>query len=328
MASPAKRKKKRSSPKTSRKPASGIRQSVARMTLDRKLGQLLMVYVWGRFTSAEDPAFRQLSTWVAEGKVGGLLLQAQRTPRGIEIDQVYPTAALLNQLQSQAKIPLLVAADFETGTAMRLSEGTRLPHLMAIAATGDPSDARIAGKITAIEARVAGVNWIFAPVADLNNNPANPIINIRSFGEDPERVAELVAEFVRGAQSNGVLATAKHFPGHGDTDVDSHVGLPVISADRVRLDRAELVPFRAAIRAGVGSMMTGHLLVPSLEPDEALPATLSPKIIEDLLRREMGFNGLVVTDSLDMAGVAMLYPPNRTAVLSMEAGADVLLIPP
>jgi beta-N-acetylhexosaminidase len=328
MASAAKRKKKRSSRKTSRKPASRIRQAVARMTLDRKLGQLLMVYVWGRFTSAEDPGFRRLSAWVAEGKVGGLLLQAQRTPRGIEIDQVYPTAALLNQLQSRAKIPLLVAADFETGTAMRLSEGIRLPHLMAIAATGDPRDARTAGKITAIEARAAGVNWVFAPVADLNNNPANPIINIRSFGENPKRVAELVAEFVRGAQSNGVLATAKHFPGHGDTDVDSHVGLPVIPADRARLDRAELVPFRAAIRAGVGSMMTGHLLVPALEPDGALPATLSPKIIEDLLRREMGFNGLVVTDSLDMAGVAMLYPPNRTAVLSMEAGADVLLIPP
>jgi beta-N-acetylhexosaminidase len=298
------------------------------MTLDEKLGQLLMLYVWGRFTSAEDPGFRQLARWVAEGKVGGLLLQAQRTPRGIEIDQVYPTAALLNQLQSRAKIPLLVAADFETGTAMRLSEGTRLPHLMAIAATGDPRDAHTAGKITAIEARAAGVNWIFAPVADINNNPANPIINIRSFGEDPESVAELVSEFIRGAQANDVLATAKHFPGHGDTDVDSHVGLPVISADRQRLQRAELVPFRAAIRAGVGSMMTGHLLVPALEPDEALPATLSPKIIEDLLRREMGFKGLVVTDSLDMAGVAKLYPQNRTAVLSIEAGADVLLIPP
>ncbi len=328
MASPVKRKKKTSSRPQSRAAAPAIRQALARMTLDQKLGQLLMVYVWGRFTAAEDPGFRQLAAWVAEGKVGGLLLQAQRTPRGIEIDQVYPTAALLNQLQSQSRIPLLVAADFETGTAMRLAEGTRLPHLMAIAATGDPRDARAAGKITAIEARAAGVNWIFAPVADLNNNPANPIINIRSFGENPENVANLVAEFIRGAQANGVLATAKHFPGHGDTDVNSHVGLPVIPAGRERLDRAELVPFRSAIRAGVASMMTGHLLVPALEPDSSLPATLSPRIIGELLRREMGFKGLVVTDSLDMAGIALFYPPNRTAVLSIAAGADVLLIPP
>jgi beta-N-acetylhexosaminidase len=328
MASAAKRKKKASSRRNSRNAAPAVRQALARMTLDQKLGQLLMVYVWGRFTSADDPGLRELARWVAEGKVGGLLLQAQRTPRGIEIDQVYPTAALLNLLQGKAKIPLLVAADFETGTGMRLSEGTSLPHLMAIAATGDPRDARAAGEITAIEARAAGVNWIFAPVADINNNPANPIINIRSFGEDPETVAELVAEFVRGAQANGVLATAKHFPGHGDTDVDSHVGLPVIAAGRERLERAELVPFRAAIRAGVGSMMTGHMLVPAIEPDPALPVTLSPKIIDGLLRREMGFEGLVITDSLDMAGVALLYPPNRTAVLSIEAGADVLLIPP
>jgi beta-N-acetylhexosaminidase len=328
MAPAAKRKKLPSSRKKSRKAATGIRQALARMSLDQKLGQLLMVYAWGRFTSADDPRLRELSRWVAEGKVGGLLLQAQRTPRGIEIDQVYPTAALLNQLQAQARIPLLVAADFETGTSMRLSEGTALPHLMAIASTGDPRDARAAGRITAIEARAAGVNWIFAPVADLNNNPANPIINIRSFGEAPETVANLVAEFVRGAQANGVLATAKHFPGHGDTDVDSHVGLPIIMAGRSRLDRAELVPFRAAIRAGVGSFMTGHLLVPALEPDPALPVTLSPRIIDGLLRREMGFKGLVITDSLDMAGVAMFYPPNRTAVLSIEAGADVLLIPP
>jgi beta-glucosidase-like glycosyl hydrolase/CubicO group peptidase (beta-lactamase class C family) len=298
------------------------------MTLDEKLGQLLMLYVWGRFTSAGDPELRRLENWVTGGKVGGLLLQAFRTPAGIEIDRVYPTAALLNRLQSAAKIPLLVAADFETGTAMRLAEGTSLPHLMAVAATGNPRDAYRHGRITALEARAAGVNWIFAPVSDVNNNPANPIINIRSFGEDPAKVGELAAQFVHGAQANGVLATAKHFPGHGDTDVDSHMGLPVITGDRERLERVELAPFRAAIRAGVGSMMTGHLLVPALEPNRKLPVTLSPTIIDGLLRRDMGFRGLVVTDSLDMAGVAMLYPANRTAVLSMQAGADILLLPP
>jgi beta-N-acetylhexosaminidase len=305
-----------------------VKQTLSRMTLDQKLGQLLMVYVWGRFTSAEDPHFEQLRRWAAEGKIGGLILQAFRTPLGVERDQVYPTAALLNELQRRAKIPLLVAADFETGTAMRLADGTSLPHLMAVAATGNPRDAYTDGKITAIEARAAGVNWIFAPVSDVNNNPANPIINIRSFGENPQKVARLVAEFVRGAQDNGVLATAKHFPGHGDTDVDSHMGLPVIPGDKQRLEQLELVPFRAAIKAGVGSIMTGHLLVPALEPDPELPATLSPKIIEGLLRKQMGFQGLVVTDALDMAGVTILYPPNRTAVLSVEAGADVLLIPP
>ncbi len=305
-----------------------VERTMGRMTLDEKLGQLLMVYLWGRFTAAGDPEFERLARWAAEGKIGGLLLEARRTPLGIEIDRVYPTAALLNELQRKAKIPLLVAADFETGTAMRLSEGTALPHAMAIAATGDPRDAFRSGQITAIEARAAGIQWAFAPVADVNSNPANPIINIRSFGENPQTVARLVAEFIRGAQSAGAIATAKHFPGHGDGDVDSHIGLPVISAGRSHIDRIELVPFHAAIRAGVGSVMTGHMLVPALDANQQLPATLSPKIVDGLLRSEMGFQGLVVTDSLDMAGVTLLYPPDRSAVLSIQAGADVLLIPP
>lgn len=298
------------------------------MTLDQKLGQMLMVYVWGRFTPKHNPQFERLINWAAEGKIGGLLLEARRSPRGVELSQVYPTAALLNGLQRAAKIPLLVSADFETGTAMRLSEGTSLPHAMAIAATGNPRDAYAAGKITAIEARAAGVHWIFAPVADVNSNPANPIINIRSFGENPDAVARLVAEFIRGAQDHDAIATAKHFPGHGDTGVDSHIGLPVIAADRKRLRQTEFVPFRAAIAAGAGSIMTGHLVVPALEPNRQLPATLSPNIIDRLLRREMGFRGLVITDALDMAGVTMLYPPDQVAELAVHAGVDVLLIPP
>jgi beta-N-acetylhexosaminidase len=298
------------------------------MTLEEKIGQLLVVDFRGRFTPDRDPQFEQLTRWTAEGKIGGLILEASRTPLGIELSQVYPTAALLNQLQRKAKIPLLVSADFETGTAMRLAEGTSLPHAMAIAATGNPRDAYAAGKITAIEARAAGVHWIFAPVADVNNNPANPIVNIRSFGENPRAVARLAGEYIRGAQEAGALATAKHFPGHGDTDVDSHIGLPVISRDRRRIQRTELIPFRAAIQAGVGSIMTGHLVVPALEPDRQLPATLSPKIIEGLLRGELGFRGLVITDALDMAGVTLLYPPDRVASLSLMAGADVLLMPP
>ncbi|HEV2385824.1 MAG TPA: glycoside hydrolase family 3 N-terminal domain-containing protein [Candidatus Acidoferrales bacterium] len=305
-----------------------VERTLGRMPLDRKLGQLLMVYVWGRFTSTDDPRYQQLARWVAEGKVGGLIIEARRTPTGIDRAQAYPTAAILNQLQRNARVPLLVAADFETGTAMRLADGTSLPHQMAVAATGDPRDAYTDGRITAIEARAAGINWVFAPVSDVNNNPANPIINIRSYGEDPASVARFVTEFIRGAQANGVLATAKHFPGHGDTDVDSHMGLPVIPGDRDRLEHVELVPFRAAIAAGVGAVMTGHLLVPAFEPNRELPATLSPNIIEGLLRREMGFQGLIVTDALDMAAVSERYPPDQSPVLSIEAGADVLLIPP
>ncbi len=298
-----------------------------RMSLDEKLGQLFIVRAWGRFTSSEDPSFRDLARIVSEGRAGGVMIEAQRTRTGIALAQAYPTTAVICELQRRARIPLLVGADFETGAAMRISEGTSLPHAMAVAATGDPRDAYTAGKITALEARAVGVNWIYAPVADLNSNPANPIINIRSFGERPETVSRFVEEFVRGAEENGVLATAKHFPGHGDTDVDSHSGLPVISASRERLERMEFAPFRAAIRAGVGSIMTGHLLVPALEPDPSLPATLSPNILNGLLRREMGFRGLIVSDSLDMAGVALRYPVNRSAALAIAAGADLLLNP-
>ena len=173
-----------------------------------------------------------------------------------------------------------------------------------------------------------GVPWIFAPDADVNSNPENPIINTRSFGEDPARVSEFVAAFVRGVEENGGLATAKHFPGHGDTSTDSHLDLPTVTSDRAHLDRVELAPFRAAIAAGVSTIMTGHLAVPALEPDPDVPATMSPKITTDLLRGQMGFDGLVVTDALDMGGVTVRYPPGEVAVRSILAGADVLLVPP
>jgi beta-glucosidase-like glycosyl hydrolase/CubicO group peptidase (beta-lactamase class C family) len=184
------------------------------------------------------------------------------------------------------------------------------------------------GKVTALEARAIGVPWIFAPDADVNSNPENPIINTRSFGEDPARVSQFVAAFVRGVEENGGLATAKHFPGHGDTSTDSHLDLPTVSGDRAHLDRVELEPFRAAISAGVSTIMTGHLAVPALEPDPNIPATMSPKITTDLLRGQMGFDGVVVTDALDMGGVTVRYPPGEVAVRSILAGADVLLVPP
>jgi beta-N-acetylhexosaminidase len=298
------------------------------MPLAEKLGQLLMVPFFGRFTPEDGADFQELVRAVEEQRVGGFMLATRPGPQGILRAQVYPTAQLTNELQRRAQIPLLVGADFERGTVMRIEEGTSFPHAMAVAATASPQDAYEVGRITALEARSAGIHWIFSPDADINSNPANPIINTRSFGEDPHRVASFVAAFTRGIQENGALATAKHFPGHGDTSTDSHLDLPLTNADRKRLDQVELVPFRAAIAAGVNTVMTGHLSVPSLESNAIVPATLSHEILTGLLRKKMRFDGLIVTDALDMAGVAARFSPGEVAVRTILAGADVLLVPP
>jgi beta-N-acetylhexosaminidase len=306
---------------------SWVKRALRKMTLEQKLGQLLMIPFYGGFAATESAEFQELLREVQQNRIGGLMVATRPGPLGLRRSQAYPTAALINRLQERAKIPLLVAADFERGTAMRLDEGTSFPHAMAVAATGRAGDAYTVGRITAREARAAGVHWIFAPVADVNSDPENPIINVRSFGEGPERVAAFVAAYVRGVEENGGLATAKHFPGHGDTQTDSHLDLPTVNGDRAHLERVELVPFRAALSAGVSTIMTGHLAVPALEPDANLPATLSSKITTDLLRREMRFEGLVVTDSLDMGGVALRYAPGEAAVRSILAGSDLLLVP-
>jgi beta-glucosidase-like glycosyl hydrolase/CubicO group peptidase (beta-lactamase class C family) len=298
------------------------------MTLEEKIGQLFAVWCYGGFLPAESLEYQELLRDVQEKHIGSFAIRTQSSPLGIERSQVYPTAVLVNMLQSHATIPLLIAADFERGTAMRIEEGTSFPHAMAVAATGHPEDAYTMGKITALEAKAAGVPWVFAPDADVNSNPGNPIINTRSFGEDPARASEFVTAFVRGVEENGGLATAKHFPGHGDTSTDSHLDLPTVTSDREHLERVEFAPFRAAIAAGASTVMTGHLSVPALEPDPDVPATMSPKITTDLLRGEMGFDGLVVTDALDMGGITVRYPPGEAAVRSILAGADVLLVPP
>ena len=305
-----------------------VAQTLKSMSLDEKIGQLFAVWAYGSFLSVESQDYKDLLRDVEEKHIGSFAIQTQGSPTGIVRSQVYPTAVLVNTLQGHAKVPLLVAADFERGTSMRVEEGSSFPHAMAVAATGRPEDAYAMGKITALEAKAVGVPWIFAPDSDVNSNPDNPIINTRSFGEDPARVSEFVAAFVRGVEENGGLATAKHFPGHGDTSTDSHLDLPTVSSDRAHLDRVELVPFRAAIAAGVSTIMTGHLSVPALEPDLDVPATMSPKIMTNLLRGQMGFDGLVVTDALDMGGVTVRYPPGEVAVRSILAGADVLLVPP
>jgi len=305
-----------------------VETTLRKMSVEEKIGQLLFTTYHGSFTATDMAAYRQILHDVTDLHVGGFINITQGSPLGIVKSQAYPTAVLNNQLQAKSKLPLLVGADFERGTAMRLDEGTSFPTAMAVAAAGNPKDAYAMGKITALEANAVGIHWIYAPDADVNNNPGNPIINTRSFGEDPERVAQFVTEFVRGVQENGGAATAKHFPGHGDTAADSHIDIPVIRADRARLDQLELVPFRAAISVQVDSIMTGHLNVPALEPDPNTPATLSHNILTNLLRNQLGYQGLIVTDAMDMGGITVRYAPGEAAVLAVAAGVDALLMTP
>src|SRR6266702_1169726 len=323
-ATPARRAVKKLSPAAN----DWVESTLRNMSVEEKIGQLLFTTYHGSFTAKDAPAYQQILHDVNDLHVGGFIVITHGSPLGIVKSQAYPTAVLINQMQAKSRLPLLVGADFERGTAMRLDEGTSFPTAMAVAAGDDSKDAYTMGKITALEARAVGVQWVYAPDADVNNNPGNPIINTRSFGEDPARVAEFVSAFVRGVEENGALATAKHFPGHGDTAADSHIDLPVIHADRERLEHLELVPFRAAIAAGVSTVMTGHLSIPTLEPDANTPATLSSNILTGLLRKELGFNGLVVTDAMDMGGITVRYAPGEAAVRAVAAGADALLMPP
>lgn len=305
-----------------------VESTLRKMTIDEKIGQLLFTTYHGSFTATDSDAYRQLVHDVQDLHVGGFIVITHGSPLGIVKSQAYPTAVLANQLQAKSKLPLLIGADFERGTAMRYDEGTSFPTAMAVAAAGNPKDAYTMGKITALEARATGVQWIYAPDSDVNNNPGNPIINTRSFGENPQRVAEYVSAFVKGVEDNGGLSTAKHFPGHGDTAADSHIDLPVIPANRDRLEHLELVPFRAAISSGVSSVMTGHLSVPAIEPDSNTPATLSHNILNGLLRNELGYHGLIVTDAMDMGGITVRFSPGEAAVRAVAAGADCLLMPP
>jgi beta-N-acetylhexosaminidase len=304
------------------------RKTLGTMTLREKIGQLLMVPVFGEFTSSDSPAYKELRHQIDDNAVGGLIISTARGPLGLRRSQVYPTVALLNDLQRASKVPLLVGADFENGTRMRLEEGTSLPSPMAIAATGEPQLAYEAGKALALEARAAGVQWIFAPDADVNSNPQNPIINVRSFGEDPQEVSRYVREYVRGIEENGAIATAKHFPGHGDVSVDSHLVMPSVSRSRDQIAATELVPFRAAIGAGVSSVMPGHLEVAAFEKTPGTPATLSKSILTGVLRGQLQFRGLVITDAMDMGGVANNYTPGDAAVRAVAAGEDVILMSP
>jgi beta-N-acetylhexosaminidase len=305
-----------------------VDRTLARLTTRERVAQMVMLWVLGDYAHIEDSTFAATRRAVADDRIGGVIMSL-----GSPIE----VASKVNSLQALADVPLLVASDLEPGLG-RLVGGTFVPSLMsagsatifpsnmAIAATGDVGDAREVGRIIGREARAVGIHVAFAPTVDVNNNPANPVINTRSFGEDPQRVAELSAAFVRGLQSEGVAATAKHFPGHGDTDTDSHLALAVVRSDAARLASVELVPFRASIEAGVMGVMTAHVALPALGV-ESSPATLEPRIVTGLLRDSLGFRGLAITDALRMQAVGQGYTPEQAAVLAVQAGADILLSP-
>ena len=312
-----------------------------KMSLDEKIGQLISIGVNASFLNRESDAYKALRRQVEENHVGGIILFGS---------PVYESAILVNRMQSHARRPLLISADLERGAGMRFYDTSDFGWVMAMGATGNPDYARRMGEITALEARALGVQQILAPVVDVNNNAANPVINVRSFGEDPVEVGRFAAAFVKGSQGKGVIATAKHFPGHGNTAIDSHRGLPALDFSLADLKRLELVPFRASVDAGVGSVMVAHIGVPKIDPTQiaplpkkessqpsyadkevivenaTIPATLSPALT-GMLRSELGFDGIIVTDAMDMSGLTIYFKQDEAAIRAVLAGADMLLKP-
>ncbi|HLX74405.1 MAG TPA: glycoside hydrolase family 3 N-terminal domain-containing protein, partial [Terriglobales bacterium] len=304
-------------------------KTLKKMSLEEKVGQLFMVWARAKFLNLNGPEYAQYHQILQKYHVGGFALTVPAEGAFVYYNQPYEAAMLVNQLQRESRLPLIFAADFERGVSMRLQGSTVFPHAMAFGATGNTDYAKQFGAITAQEARAVGVEWNFFPDADVNSNPANPIINTRSFGEDPREVSALITAYIQGAKANGMLTTAKHFPGHGDTATDSHLGLAKVTGDRQRLNAVELPPFEAAIKAGVDSIMVAHVTVPALEPDPNRVATTSPANVTGLLKQQLEFKGLVITDALDMGGLTRLYQNDigRAAVEAFKAGADMLLIP-
>ena len=315
-------------------------KQLKKMTVDEKIGQLVHIGVNAKFLNQDSSEFRELKRQVVENKVGGII---------VFVGGVYDTVHLVNRMQELADTPLLISADFETGVAMRFPDTVNFPWNMAIAATGNPEFARREGVVVGRETRALGIHQNFAPVIDVNNNAENPVINVRSYGENPADVARFGIAFMEGMQSENVLATAKHFPGHGDTAVDSHRGLPVINFSRERLEKTEFVPFRRLIDAGIGSVMISHISMPQLDSTEVkplkesvkpayadsevitegttIPATLTSNIVTDILKKDMKFDGLVVTDAMDMSGLTLYFNQDEGAVRAILAGNDVLLKP-
>jgi beta-N-acetylhexosaminidase len=294
-----------------------IERTLRSMSVREKVGQMIVAKVDARYDCCTDPQYLMISRLAMEGKIGGIMFLK---------GDILSAAMLANHFQSESKVPLLVSADMERGLAMRLEGATKFSPAMALAATGDPELARSMASIIAMEARSVGIHQNYAPTVDLNSNPANPVINVRSFGERIPLVNAMSAALIDGLQSSGVVATAKHFPGHGDVTVDSHLTLPVLEGDRQRLEEYELKPFRAAITQDVLSVMVGHLAVPKLTGTME-PASLSGTVVTGLLRQELGFEGLIVTDALNMKALQNGQTPGDIAVMAVQAGNDMLLFP-
>jgi len=300
------------------------------LSLRDRVAQLVVGISYGNVPSPQSTEYAQFRHWIRDLHIGGIIVINHAQYGLLRYIDPHAMALSLNEMQKMSKIPLIIGADFERGASMRVNDTIKFPYAMAYGAARDLDATRAAGLMTAREARALGVQWVFAPDADVNNNPANPVINIRSYGENPDDVAANVAAFIDGAHSdpkNIVLLSAKHFPGHGDTDTDSHTDLPTLTADADRIRTVEMKPFQAAIAHGVDSVMTAHIMAPALDPAK-VPSTVSRKVLVGLLREELGFKGIVVTDALTMAGVRKVYGDAEAAVRSLEAGADVLLAPP
>ncbi len=285
----------------------------------QRVAQLFFAPVKGNYMAHGDDSRLAIERLITEEQIGGLIMMS---------GDIYGQAALINDLQTLSNIPLWITQDMEFGAAMRINGATRITPAMGIAATGDIRNAFMKGKITAKEAKAAGVHQIFAPVLDVNNNPKNPIINIRSFSSDPKLVSGYGTAFIQGIQSEGLIATAKHFPGHGDTETDSHLDLPVVPHDYTRLDSLELIPFTAAIESGVQSIMSAHISFPEFSDSIGLPGTLDPRILNDILKDSLDFEGIVVTDGLGMKGISSYFSPGNAVVAALKAGADLMLMSP
>lgn len=314
------------------------KKRLKKMSVDEKIGQLVHVGINARFANQDSGFFRELKQYVVEDKIGGIIFFGA---------PIYETTHLANRMQELADIPLLMSLDAETGIGMRFEDATNFPWAMAVTATGNPDYARRVGVVTGREARAIGIYHVYAPVFDVNNNAANPVINVRSFGEAPEDVAKFGVAFAEGIQSQRVIATAKHFPGHGDTAVDSHRGLPIIDYSRARLEQTELMPFRKAVESGIGAVMIAHIALPQIDNEEikplktfiqgdaetgaeivtqsaTIPATLSAKVQTDILRNEMGFKGLIVSDAMSMSGLTIYFTQEEAGVRAFLAGTDIL----
>jgi beta-N-acetylhexosaminidase len=315
-----------------------VETTFASMSLDDKVGQLIVTSTDSTYLPTDSDEFETLAKKVTDLHIGGIHVFGgsekstsallNNTGGSVILGQPIAAASILNRLQALSKIPMLNTGDFEAGLGFRIQGATLFPRAMAFGAAGDEQLAFEAARITAVESRAVGVHLEFSPIADVNNNPRNPVINTRSFGEVPDAVGRLASAYIRGLHAGGMMATLKHFPGHGDTDVDSHLGLPIINSPRDRLDAVELPPFKAGIAAGADAVMTAHIEMPALDNGAFAPSSLSERIVTGLLRGELKFDGLVYTDSMGMDAVAKALTPGDAAVRAIKAGNDIVLHSP